>query len=254
MFEREFMNLSLLSKRFLKAAQSYNDNAIVQKKMADVLFDNFLKINKNEFRNVLEIGCGTGFVTDKILNELKFDKLLINDIVDEYCNLHVKKSEKIEKIIGDITNIIENIEKVDLVLSNATFQWIEYKNIFFEQLAKKLTADGILAFSTFGPENFKEIKNTFGIGLEYLNDEEYLKLLENNFEIIYHNSYIEKLNFNSFIELLKHMKLTGVNSIKHFVLNNYKISHYQQKYIENNNTNSYILTYNPIIIIGKKKK
>ena len=50
------------------------------------------------------------------------------------------------------------------------------------------------------------------------------------------------------------MKLTGVNSIKHFVLNNYKISHYQQKYIENNNTNSYILTYNPIIIIGKKKK
>ena len=51
---------SLIKQRFSKSLKSYNKCAIVQKQMAHNLFD---MIENNSYNNILELGCGTGFVT-----------------------------------------------------------------------------------------------------------------------------------------------------------------------------------------------
>ena len=60
---------SLVKKRFSKSLKTYDDNAIVQKQMAEKLVD-FLP--KKEFNSVLEIGCATGLLTKQLKTKLSF--------------------------------------------------------------------------------------------------------------------------------------------------------------------------------------
>lgn len=69
------------------------------------------------------------------------------------------------------------------------FQWFNdldkisliYKNI--------LNSDGILAFSTFSKENFKEIKNLTGLSLEYKSLDEITKIFEKNYKILHSEEF-----------------------------------------------------------------
>ena len=72
------MNKDLIQKRFAKNLDTYNDNAKIQKRMAERLLS-FL--DKKEFSSILEIGCGTGFLTSLLNDDFKFEKYTANDIV-----------------------------------------------------------------------------------------------------------------------------------------------------------------------------
>ena len=50
------MNKDLIKKRFAKNLRTYNENAKIQKIMAE----NLIKyLDKKDFSNILEVGCGT---------------------------------------------------------------------------------------------------------------------------------------------------------------------------------------------------
>ena len=53
---------------FSKNASNYNQYAHVRKKMKDILIKFILQNNKdfNEIKNILEIGCGTGYLTSTL--------------------------------------------------------------------------------------------------------------------------------------------------------------------------------------------
>ncbi|HOJ38323.1 MAG TPA: malonyl-ACP O-methyltransferase BioC [Ignavibacteriales bacterium] len=247
------MDEKLIAERFKKAIKSYDTYAIVQKQMAKKIFENLINIAGNEYKKILEFGCGTGFVTNQIINNIKFNELVLNDIVEDYCFLHKNKSDKIKIKAGNIENIIEHFHNFDLIISNATIQWVENKKQLFDKFFDILSDNGLIAITTFGNENYKEIKNTFGVGLEYLSKDDYLNMLRNRFDILYEFEEKVTLKFNNIFDVLKHIKFTGVNGIIKLSLNKEKLNLYSKKYLENNSINSYILTYNPIYFVGRKK-
>lgn len=246
------MDEKLIAARFKKAIKSYEKNAVVQKIMSEKLFHKVLEVS-NKFNSILEFGCGTGFITNQILEKLEFNELILNDIVEDYCKLHKDKSSKIIIDAGNIEEIIGKYKSFDLIISNATFQWLQDKKNLIDKFHSKLSDSGLLAFTSFGKDNYKEIKNTFGVGLEYLTKSEYKNILKDKFEILY--SYEEKieLQFDNLLEVLRHIKLTGVNGIVKLSLNISLLEEYKKKYLVNNSINSYILTYNPLYFVGKKK-
>ena len=85
----------LIKNRFKKSLKTYDENAFVQKTVAEKLV-NLLPCK--DFSNILEIGCGSGILT-KIINEKYNPELyVINDIVAE-CEKYIKKTPIMNYII-----------------------------------------------------------------------------------------------------------------------------------------------------------
>lgn len=241
------INPKLIKNQFEKSIDKYNQNAAVQHVMAEKLVKETAKF-QTEFKNILELGSGAGLLTKEIAQTFKFEKYFANDLI-----------EKSEKYVKDIipnaifycgnAQKIKPSQKMDLIISNAMFQW--FKNINTDNYKNMLNKDGILAFSSFSPENFREIKELTGLSLEYKTIDELIQIFEKDFEILYKEEFIHPLEFSTPLELLAHMKNTGVNSLtaQHWTFKEVKAfcNNYSQKFPQ------ITLTYAPIIFICKKK-
>lgn len=229
---------------FIKAKDTYRENAIIQEKMAKKLVFEMSKF-EHKFQNVFEIGCGTGLLTDEICNEIKYDKLFLNDITENFT-----ETVPFEFYKGDILNIEVN-EGFDLIMSNAVFQWIDNKELLFLKLYNFLNKDGILAFTTFGENNFSQIKNISGFGLNYKNLKPFIE--KTGFKILYFEEELETLYFKSVQEILEHIKLTGVGTNANCLWTRRKFEAFKVEYLKRFSDNNGVeLTYHPQYFILKK--
>lgn len=237
------MNKELIQKRFAKNLATYDENAKIQKVMAEYLIG-FL--DGKEFKNVLEIGCGTGMLTGLAFKNLIFENYTANDIVSG-CEEYIKKiSREIKFVPSDIEVFLKNNnDKYDLIISNAVFQWIEDFENFLKLLISRLNKGGTLIFSTFGNKNFTEIREVLGTSLSYRAIEDYEYMLKNFRHVIKEETHT--INFKSPAEVLRHIKLTGANAICETKWTKSDMLNFESKY-NNWCNNAPILTYNPVYI------
>lgn len=240
------VNTQIIKKRFEKAMDKYNCNAVVQTHMAHRLIETLSRYGIN-FDKILELGAGTGLLTKEAVTHLYYKTYYANDLVD-------KSKYYLDKILPAYTFISGNaqeimpVEKMNLIISNAMFQW--FTDIDFTHFANLLEQGGLLAFTTFSPSNFKEIREVTGLSLDYKSTAQIRKAMHLNFEILYIEEYNKILNFKSVLELLAHMKNTGVNALSSHGMTYKSVKDLCDKYTEKFGNIS--LTYSPVIIIGKK--
>lgn len=247
---------NLVKDKFLSSIETYDSNAVVQKEMATKLLDFVIENSSNKFNNVLEIGSGTGLLTQEIVDKIEFRKLITNDLASDYSGIirSIVSSLNIDYkyIEADAETTIYFPENNDLLISNATFQWFNDLNSFLIQSQNLLNPNGIIAFTSFGINNFQELRSIYNNGLEYMPLEKILKNTEKYYETIYTHSYQKKLFFNDPFEILKHIKNTGVNGI--IKNNKIKLKEFFEIYTRDFTEKQGVsLTYNPIFIILKKK-
>ena len=87
------------------------------------------------------------------------------------------------------------------MISSSVFQWLEDFEKLVVNVKNSLNKDGIFAFSMFIDGNFKEIKDAFGIGLNYYDNISLKKILERYFDIIFYEDRKEILYFNDIFDL-----------------------------------------------------
>lgn len=189
---------------FGKNFSTYDENAIIQKKVAENL-TNFIskKFNKQKFDKVIELGCGTGIFTREFLKKFEINEIDLNDCFntrDYFKEINYKNF-----ICDDMNEAI--IKNYDIVISSSSFQWIEDLEKLIESISKKSEK---LAFSIYIDGNLKEITEHFGVGLKYKKIEDILIILKKYFKNIEYYSEEKTLNFSSPIEALRHLKRTGV--------------------------------------------
>lgn len=270
------INKELVKQRFEKNLSTYTDNAVVQKHMSSELMASLINIvaqptpaslSDGGFGNppyenassqalivprILEIGCGTGNLTKEILNQLHFDELFVNDIVENSLCPEIS-SNKIKELYGDCEKI-QFPQSLDLVISNATFQWLQNLPAVLNKIYESLNENGILAFNTFEEWNLYQIKTLTGKALNYYKKADLEQILSKNFRIIYSNSETIEVEFNSAQDVLKHLKLTGVNSL---CANNWTKSDLKEfgekyNYLFKNEKGKLTLTYKPVYFICAK--
>ena len=98
------------------------------------------------------------------------------------------------------------------------------------------------------------MREATGVSLDYFSIEETKKMLNEYFDIIYSEEERITLNFSSAIDILTHIKKTGVNAISKQNWTNKSVKEMIRK-IEKvcKNNKVYSITYHPLYFILKKK-
>ncbi len=248
---------SIIAGNFTRCIPEYNAHALVQKKMAqklgNLIFDDFaFKADV-----ILEAGCGTGFLTEILLQHGKKNITAV-DIAD--CSECMKElSSAFNTQINFLQNDIEEYIKeahdpYSAFFSNAAFQWMHDMPSLLLNISAHLTTNGMLAFSTFGPDNLFQVRNLTKIGLHYMSKGEIAELLCDNYKIIHISEETQTIYFDTPFEVLKHFKETGTNYAKEKIMSKSEIEKfvydYEAAFSEND---KFPLTYNPMYFVAEKK-
>lgn len=244
------LNKKLIRNNFQKSLESYNENAYVQRVMADKLF-NLLPVK--DIDKALEIGMGTGFLTKLLIKEANIKEFYANDIVPECDEFLYEIDENSCFIAGDIEEVILP-DNFDLIISNAALQWAVDFPFLVKKISSLVNKNGYFLFSTFGQDNLKELKELTDIGLEYISIDSLRSILSEKFEIISIVDEECQVFFTNFKELIKHLKMTGVNGIADKPVTYSKFKTFEKEYKKcYSSGKGVMLTYNPIFVLCQRK-
>ncbi|EAI4553377.1 malonyl-ACP O-methyltransferase BioC [Campylobacter jejuni] len=222
---------------FLKA-KDYEKHAKVQDFMGLKLCEILKNLRISHFEKVFEFGCGRGELSKKLQNFITFDEYSKNDILDFKENSSILIFDMNEIAKQDLSK-----EKFDLIVSNATLQWLDLKRII-PSLRDMLNQNGILLLSTFAEQNLKEIKQSTGFGLNYFSLNELEQIFKVYFNEVKITQELIKLSFDNALDVFRHLKLSGVNSLGFYPLNKGFLKEFEEKFQNK-------LTYHPVFILCK---
>lgn len=205
------MDKALISRRFAKAVGTYLDKADVQRYVASRMAELTGRYIPSDIQErVLEIGCGTGMFTRMYLQQAVPEEMWLNDLCPEVePYLADVLGEKVHFMAKDAETLAFP-EGQDLIVSCSAVQWFEDLPRFFSGCRKLLHEGGYLAFSTFGPHNTEEVATLTAAGLSYPSLEELKEILAARYEVVYAHEEQLRLSFSSPLDVLKHLKETGV--------------------------------------------
>ncbi len=169
---------------FERAAKTYDAAAVLQREVATRLAAR-LDYIKLEPKSALDIGCGTGYITYDLLKRYPKSEILaldlsINMLQQTLLGLGVKASNKGWKnlfktfkeshftksplaICADAESLPLKPQSVDLIASNLMLQWSTDLAKTFAGFHEILAPNGLLLFTTFGPDTLKEMRESWAV-------------------------------------------------------------------------------------------
>lgn len=249
------MNKSLIVERFSKALSTYSEEASVQRIIAERMTTLVGEHVAMPQRKIFEFGCGTGNYSRMLLHQFHPTQLILNDICKEVeiC-LDDLFNEQVSFIAGDAEKIVLPQENT-LITSCSALQWFDAPESFFQRCHSSLTAEGYLAFSTFGTKNMQEIKQLTGKGLTYRPLEELVQSLDPSYTIVHSEEQLIPLTFSSPMEVLYHLKRTGVTGLSKQSWTRTELTRFCEEYMHTFGKQSTVsLTYHPIYVIARKNQ
>lgn len=249
------MDKELIVRRFSRAVESYNREAVVQKQIACRMAEKLERRVPCSCDRVLEIGSGTGFLTRRLVDLFHPRTLILNDICSDMsrCVSDLLQGGQASFICGDAERI-SFPKELDLIASCSVLQWFSSPGRFFERCHVWLAEQGCLAFTTFGKNNLKEVTAVTGGGLEYCTMDELKALLCSRYEIMEAEEEQIRLTFHTPLDVLYHLKHTGVTALRQQTWTKGDLQHFCDQYVHLFGVNGQVpLTYHPVYILAKKR-
>ncbi|AWD33114.1 Malonyl-[acyl-carrier protein] O-methyltransferase [Candidatus Fokinia solitaria] len=151
-----------VQERFNSADKTYDLVAIIQRKAGNFLIKKLSKIQNFTPKTVLDLGTGTGYMTESLMKVYPQSHYTLNDIAErmlDICRLKFIKNPNCTFIQGDMAEL--DIDMHDLIVSNFALQWVEDLQKTIQTLY--LNSSQIFAFSTLLDGTFREWQNIINI-------------------------------------------------------------------------------------------
>ncbi|SFV65775.1 Biotin synthesis protein BioC [hydrothermal vent metagenome] len=245
---------------FNKSATSYNQHGILQKEIANRLFENLQTI-KLQPKKILDLGAGTGFLTHQLNNAYKNSQVIALDFAQESLKINLKNSTN-TAVCADVYHLPFTDNSIDIITSNLMLQWCsDYQKVFLECF-RVLKPNGVFMFSTFGVDTLKELKKSWenvdnNPHINQFTDMHLLgdTLLQQGFfsPIIEMENII--LTYDKVIDLIQDLKGIGANTVqqrKSGLITPNKFNKMQQNYEQFRVDNKLPATYEVIYAHGFK--
>lgn len=252
------INTDRVARAFHRNHATYDQHAIVQREMARALIAPLRDLCPHRLGQVLELGCGTGLVTRELAEAFDLGACTVNDLVPDLAEsaadlLRRGGAGPVACLPGDIEAITEFPAAQSLIVSGATFQWLRDIARFLLRITAHLRPGGLLAFSTFGPENLRELRNATGIGLPYPPLDSLRAILAGSKEVLVAREWRTTLRFDSALDVLRHLRKTGVNGLAECRWTPRQLNRFCAEFERSHPFDGGVaLTYHPIVIIARK--
>lgn len=142
------------------SAQGYDRHARVQRAVARRLAKRIAALPLPRHPSILEIGCGTGFLTQALIREGVTGRWLITDIAPgmvERCHTRVGDGEGLRYSVFDGEYDDPGDEgPFDLVCSSLVMQWFDDPASALARMLGRLTPNGHCIFTTLAASSFSE--------------------------------------------------------------------------------------------------
>lgn len=251
------MEKQLIAQCFARARRTYDREAHVQHQAAIHML-NLLQTYAAPTggQRICEVGCGTGIYSRLLYQAFRPVQLWLNDLCPE-----------MEQSLGDLLGLPEvtfvpgDAETLPLppdtniITSCSTLQWFSAPAHFFRRCHEALSNGGILALSTFGPENLCEIRSLTGRGLTYLTPRQLATLLPPGLHLLHASEEIATLCFPTPTDVLRHLKQTGVTGTERRIWTRTHLRNFSEAYVRHfTHTDGQVsLTYHPVYLLAQKR-
>lgn len=258
MAKKQSMNKELVRKSFARGLATYHQHAKAQQQICSELAEMIRNYTTKEPKQILEIGCGSGFLSQELFQTYLQSHFFMNDLVAEAeaaIRLFIDPAgqQQVDFMAGDAESL-DFPSNLDLIASASTVQWFHHLDVFFERMAERLNHSGILAFSTFGEDNFKEITALTQQGISYPSVERISENLNPFYSILEKREKKIVLYFDHPIDVLKHIRHTGVKGHLGQKWTKGGLDRFVKEYIERFSIDQKVsLTYHPLYFVCQKK-
>ncbi len=211
---------------FSRAAHTYDSVADVQRKSGDKLLS---KINASHCPNwVIDLGCGTGFFTEKLASRYPQAQHMGIDIAEGMLQFAQKRTHfkpEVSDILpafvcADAECLPIATASVDIIFSNFALQWCENLPRLFGEVARVLTSKGQFMFTTLGPKTLHELKFSWQqaddrVHVNQFHERDLLlnSLITADFDIVEFEHAPETLRFDQLSDITQSLKSLGAHNL-----------------------------------------
>jgi malonyl-CoA O-methyltransferase len=148
---------------FERAAASYDAVAVLQREVEARMLER-LDFIRHEPKVILDLGCGTGTGTVALMKRYRRARLISLDIAHGMLKATRRRAPWLRKpglVCADADFLPLADRSVDMIFSNLTLQWCQNLEHTFGELRRVLRPNGLLLFSTLGPDTLKELRSAW---------------------------------------------------------------------------------------------
>jgi malonyl-CoA O-methyltransferase len=242
-----------IQEKFSAASHTYNDVAHVQKESALILVKNLHEfITGFNPKTILDLGTGTGYLTEALLQHYPSSFYSLNDIAPgmiSFVQNKFKHHSKFSFYESDMEN--GNFEPHNLIVSNLSMQWVESLE---KTIQKFYSKSDVFSFSSLLDGTFREWNNilkNFGLpsALKQYPTENNLTNFLYRLGTKNHHFYVKEfqVNFNNIRSFFNYLKKLGASA------SDTKIPFQEMVRIIKNHNLGFSITYKIFFAVVKRK-
>lgn len=203
---------------FSKAASRYDQFAQLQRDIGNKLFSS---LTMRQTGNCLDLGCGTGYFSEKLLNEERINSVICFDLSAGMLNfLQANRKLTVSCVQGDMDLLPFADNQFASIFSNLAVQWSSDLKQMLSQLKRILTSGGELNFSTLLSGSLKELSDAWLTVDHYPHTNTFLTLanIQEMLESIGFSKVTIKtetitLYYTNVLEVMRDLKGIGANQV-----------------------------------------
>jgi malonyl-CoA O-methyltransferase len=214
---------------FERASSSYDQAAVLQREISNRMLAR-LEYIKYRPDVIIDAGSGTGYGSQQLAKRYPASHLIAVDIAWAMLS-HARPNtawwqrllplqQRADYVCADIEQIPFKNESAGMIWSNLALQWCNDLEHTFAEMHRILRTDGLLMFSTFGPDTLKELRQSFAQADSFSHVNRFIDMHDIG-DLLVHNGFSTPvmdmeyitLTYDDVISVMRDLKAIGAHNV-----------------------------------------
>ena len=225
------LNKRQLRNSFERASAGYDEASMLQREVNDRMLSRLDYIKCNP-RTILDAGSGTGYGGRKLENRYPDSGIIALDLAlamhyqarptapSWWRQMFSIQKNTTNYVCGDIEQLPIRDSSIGMVWSNLSLQWCNNIEQTFSEMHRVLQPEGLLMFSTFGPDTLHELRQAF-LAMDDNSHVNHFIDMHDIGDILVHNGFSMPvmdmeyitLTYDDVISVMRELKAMGAHNV-----------------------------------------